>query len=234
MESSTEFMRRVDEEYRRASGLTERRFYSIFYSQVNPFPILLLGFNPGGDPETWDEAELASQSFYENGEHEYVDCDYEIAVAMRNFLGEVLPIESSEDIRRIPKTNLIFRRSGSMDELKLTNLQAILDAKPILSQIIRHVAPTTTICEGMTTLKAFNQHYCRDVQEEIDGFDIKTPNGMRNARIYRADQGILLDTDSPVRILGIGHPSRYSGRLEWSDVMAATKTFLHESLQGEI
>ena len=103
MDETTRFMRRLDQQYRKASGLTHRRDYSIFYSRVVPCRTLVLGFNPGGDPATWDESALASTGFYENWEHEYVDCHYPLACAMREFLQVALSLTDTEAVRRIPK-----------------------------------------------------------------------------------------------------------------------------------
>src|SRR5688572_337117 len=110
MHDSIEFMRSLDERYRQAANLTDRRYYSIFYSPVVQSPALVIGFNPGGDPEIWDKTALASDAFYESGEHEYVDSDYRIAVAMRDFLTKVFDLDDVSRIRALPKTNLIFRR----------------------------------------------------------------------------------------------------------------------------
>jgi hypothetical protein len=77
-----EFMHSIDERYRAKSGLEDRRFFSIFYSQIIPSPILILGYNPGGDPESWTSTEYAVPLSFQNGEHEYVDYDYPIAKAM--------------------------------------------------------------------------------------------------------------------------------------------------------
>ena len=219
-------MSRLDHQYREATGLVERRFYSIFYSQVDPSPLLIIGFNPGGDPDSWDESALASRSFYENGEHEYVDCHYPIAVAMREFLLKIGSINSEDLLRRIPKTNLIFRRSRSMDGLRLSERDAILEAKPMLDQIIERVVPRVVICEGVSTLQHFEKHYCESIEEEIDGVSVSTPNGQHKARIYKADKAVLSSIQQPVTILGIGHPSKYSGRLEWSQVIASAKKLL--------
>lgn len=219
-------MARLDQEYRSATGLNERRHYSIFYSQIDPSPVLILGFNPGGNPDTWDESALASTSFYENGEHEYVDCHYPIAVSMRQFLKDIGLINSDEEIRPIPKTNIVFRRSRSMDGLKISDTQAIEEAKPVLDQIIKRVAPTTIIFEGISTKKHFEKHYCEEVEKEIDNINVETPNGRYNARIYMADRARLTDSGRKVLLLGIGHPSKYSGRAEWRDVVSASRNLL--------
>jgi len=219
-------MRRLNREYREASGLEERRFYSIFYSQINPSPLLIIGFNPGGNSDAWDESALASRSFYENGEHEYVDCHYPIAVAMRQFLTDVAVISSHDQLRSIPKTNLIFRRSRSMDGLRFSERDVILEAKPILDQVLERVAPNVVICEGISTLRHFERYYCESVEEEIDDTCVDTPNGKHRARIYKADKAVLSSNNRPVNLLGIGHPSKYSGRSEWGRVTAAAKPFL--------
>ena len=43
-----QFMRDLEERYKRASGLRDRSQYKIFYSPVRPADILVLGINPGG------------------------------------------------------------------------------------------------------------------------------------------------------------------------------------------
>src|SRR5271166_4056117 len=53
-----------------ATGLHDRRYYKIFYSYIHPFPLLALGYNPGGATDGTDLN--ASDSFYENWEHDFV------------------------------------------------------------------------------------------------------------------------------------------------------------------
>ena len=226
-DESAKFMKRLDKEYRKKTKISERRFYSIFFSQVNPSPIMILGSNPGGDPKNWDESELASTSFYENGEHEYVDCCYPIACVMSEFLKKVLDIEK-ECIREIPKTNLIFRRSVSIKQLPLKVSDAISEAKPILEQILRRVEPDVIICEGFLTLRNFEKHYCTVHCEKIDGESVDVSNGNHAARIYRADHAFLLSTGKYVKLLGLGHPSRFGGRSEWNEVIQLSRNFLAE------
>ena len=226
MNYQTEFMQRLDTEYRDATGITERRLYSIFYSQVIPSPILILGYNPGGDPTNWDESALASESLYEASEHEYVDCDYKIARAMRPFLIHVLSLASENEIRRIPKTNLLFRRSPSKGELPIGEDEAISESKSILEQILVEVSPDTILFEGINTLDLFEQNYCEDVRRSIDKVDIRTPNGRYAARIYRGDEANVRVLGKSIKLLGIGHPSKFAGRTQWGAVQTAAKQFL--------
>jgi len=104
-------MKEIDAQYCEKTGFSERRYYSIFYSKIVESPIMIIGYNPGGNPENWNESQLASTSFYENGEHEYVDCHYPLAVGTREFLKKVLKLKDFGLIRNFPKTNLYFRRS---------------------------------------------------------------------------------------------------------------------------
>ena len=83
-ESNIEFMRQLEEEFRRATGLSSRADYKIFYGQVFPAPILVFGINPGGSPaEINTDGTLsnaghrtsASPSYYENNENDILDCE---------------------------------------------------------------------------------------------------------------------------------------------------------------
>ena len=225
MEQSTEFLKKTDREYQEISGLTERRFYSIFHSQIHPYPVLILGYNIGGKPNKWNESELASQSFYENREHEYVDRCYPIANAMRIFLQTASDIKK-EGVRRIPKTNLIFQSSGSQDTLKMKPYDALEEAKLILKHIIERVGLDAIICEGMCTWEKFERHYCRKSNQKFKGKVVVTPNGCRNARIYRVNKAFMPLMNWSVKLLGIRHPSRYYRRQKWKEILRSSRSFL--------
>lgn len=224
---TTAFMRSIDTRFRAASGLSERRHYSIFYSQVVKSRILVIGFNPGGDPDHWDESLLASRSFYEHGEHEYVDCEYRIAVAMREFLMRTLSLTDVNQIRTIPKTNLVFRRSSNQDTLKISSSRALREAHPFIEEIIQRVQPRAIILEGKVTLDKFEKLYCGTVTAQLDGPPITTPNGRSNACIFQADRALVTCLGRDILLVGIGHPSKYAGRKEWHSVLARSKALLH-------
>jgi hypothetical protein len=219
MSASLEFMQSLDQAYREHSGLQERRFYSIFYSRVEPSDIMVLGYNPGGDPDHWDESLLASRSFYENNEHEYVDCHYPLAVAMKAFLKSVLGFENDAQVRSVPKTNLIFRRSRSQDVLALRPAAALDEARPFVEQIICRVRPRAILFEGTVTLDQFEKLYCDSVSRFLDGPSVTTPNGRNQAAIFRLDRAHVRCLDREVALIGLGHPSKYSGRVEWRQVV---------------
>jgi len=184
-------MKTIDLNYQKKTGLTQRKYYSIFYSKLQESPIMIIGYNPGGNPDIWNESQLASKSFYENGEHEYVDCHYSLAVGTRNFIMRVLDLKDSEPIRSIPKTNIIFRRSVNQDKLKLTPTILIDESKEFLEEIIKYVNPDVIIFEGKTTLDKFNSKFCSTTTKSFDNSSVFTPNGKYDAQIYRADRSYV-------------------------------------------
>lgn len=227
--SDVNFMKEIDAEYCMKTGLSKRRFYSIFYSKIVESPIMIIGYNPGGNPENWDESQLASTSFYENGEHEYVDCHYPLAVGTRDFIKRAMKLESFEPIRKIPKINLIFRRSSSQDTLKMSPKALLNEAQEFVERIIIKVNPKVIIVEGKTTLDKLNSNYCSNVKESFDGASVYTPNGKYKALIYRADKSFMNCLNREVTLIGVGHPSKYANRQEWDEVIANSKKILNSN-----
>jgi hypothetical protein len=88
----TEAMRELDRQFRMTSGLNDRRYYKIFYSRLHRFPLLVLGQNPGGETDGTDL--VASESFFENWEHDFPcfwnDPNYTLASRMCDLLSQVL------------------------------------------------------------------------------------------------------------------------------------------------
>jgi hypothetical protein len=112
----------------------------------------LLGINPGGDPSRPENIVSASDSYFVNFEHDYLDCNYPMQGAMLPFLRYVLGA-SDEQIRRVPKTNLAFRRSRGEDAFKqyhsMTLPAAMEEARPALMRIVRYVQPKVILLETM-------------------------------------------------------------------------------------
>jgi len=70
-------------EYRQLSGLSDPLLYKIFYSRIDPAPLLVLGINPGGAPDHPEAIISASDGYFENREHDYVDCRYSMQRVMQ-------------------------------------------------------------------------------------------------------------------------------------------------------
>ena len=74
----TPFMRDLERRFQVATKLQSRSHYKIFYGQIRPAPILILGINPGGDPSKTsadglthpgekEEKASASAGYFEGG-----------------------------------------------------------------------------------------------------------------------------------------------------------------------
>ncbi len=233
-DETTNFMKSLDEDYRQETRLNDREQYKLFYSRIEKCPILILGLNPGGDPESKNLN--ASDSYFENFEHDYVDFRnnprYTIARPMYDLLTEALGGASESTIRRIPKTNLIFRRSSRLSKLPMSSRQAASEARPYVERIIRRVMPEIIIIEGSSGFQLF-QPLCRELRE-TDQAKVYTPNGKSDACLYRVDVGFVTCLKREIVVVTLGHPSKFSGRLEWSsDVVPNLKTQI-EGLKAQI
>ncbi len=227
--NALELMRDIDMRYREVSELRERRFYSIFYSRIDPSDALVLGINPGGDPDTWTEDKLASRSFYEDWEHEYVDCKYAIQEPMLPFLMNVL-VRSKEGIRRVPKTNLAFRRSNGVDAFRSFHQMTLTagqnEAKPFVEEIIRCVSPKVIILEGITALDPFRRKYCSNQPPEVLDEPIFTKHRGQQVRVFCAELLDIQCLDQRTPVIAIGHPSHFGDKPIFGSVETHTRAIV--------
>lgn len=221
-ENNSEWMKNLDLQFQDVSGLRERRFYKIFYSQIHSFPLLVLGYNPGGKTDGSDLC--ASESYFENWEHDIVkyrnDSRYRMALPMCMLLSKCLGTRSVDDLRQVPVSNVIFRRSPNMSALKMTPKIAALESNPFVENIINEVNPRIILLISSSAYNLFVKYYCSNVKEENDDF-IFTPNGKNNACILKIATARINTTQSNARLIMIGHPSKYATRQEWHDVLDA-------------
>jgi hypothetical protein len=225
-------MQDIARRYQNVSGLSERRFYSIFFSRIDPSEALVVGIKPGGDPSKWSESELASQSFYENWEHEYVDCDYPIQRAMLPLLMEVFGI-SKEEVRKIPKSNLAFRRASSVETFKfeqgITLDEAQREAKPFLEEMISFISPKIILLEGITTFDFFRANYCQGKVDQNLGIPIYTQHRGRQVRIFFGEKLFVNCLGREIPVIAVGHPSYFASKPEWVKVIRRIKEIVANS-----
>jgi len=220
------FMRELDEEFRLSSGLTERRYYKIFYSKIHAFPILVLGQNPGGETDGTDL--VASESYFENWEHDYVDFrnhpEYRLAGPMCELLEYALQTTSDDVLRRIPATNVAFRRSRNTDTLTTGVRASALETQSALSKIIQEVNPNLVLLISKTAYDWFVKIHCRrgTLVERLES-RVFTPNGGNMACIFAEASAEVSVLGRQVKLVMVGHPSKYSPRSEWSEVLANTR-----------
>lgn len=179
------------------------RFFKVFYSDIRPSPVAVIGLNPGGDPEEPHTLQSASL-FYEASEHDYVDCNYVLAKRMRRFLAQSGLAPSVEGVRSIPKTNVVFHRSRKADEIGDWN-PLLAASKPHVRAILEHVKPETLVVEGfgtVTRLASQQRWRAAPVAEPVE----------KRLRLF-ALQGVSW-RDS-VQVLALAHPS--SGMVHWTE-----------------
>ena len=148
--ASISFMRKLEDQYQKTSGLVDRRDYKIFYSPIRRADILTLGDNPGGDPNVIPPGApgtSASTGSFEKNEHDLLDCRW----PENNVLKLLIPLLGGfrEEIReRVVKTNLAFRRSPTKKSLAFGMSRAMDEAAPFLDQIITAVQPRLVHLSG--------------------------------------------------------------------------------------
>lgn len=235
---TTAFMRDLQKRYEKQSGLTDIRYYKIYYSRVRPSEILVLGINPGGNPLEWNpdpNEKIGIKSFYKD-KHDYVDCNYDTAVNMKPLLMAILESGNS-GVRKVVKTNLAFRRSEHLSEFSkhhgMTYENAALEAHPFLEEIIRRTDPRLIILEG-DILRRFIKLYCENEGLLIDEI-IKTPCGKtpkgktKFTDLYDAREVYVTCLDRKISVIKLAHPSTFGPRYEKNGVFDKVKTVLHSA-----
>jgi hypothetical protein len=223
-------MEEIDLAYRVASGIGERRYYKIYYSHIHPFPLLVLGQNPGGETDGTDLA--ASESFFEHWEHDYLcfrnDSRYALARPMCALLASGLQTTSVNILRQVPATNVIFRRSRNTESLNLSPTKAAAETSPFLRDILVAVNPTAILLISKTACDLFVRFHCksRSLVEDVES-KIFTPNGKSDACIFISAQAQVLGLNRIVPLFMVGHPSKYASRSEWTQVVTALSQGLH-------
>jgi len=215
-------MQSIDEKYRAAAGVRDRREYKLFYSHIHPFPLLVLGQNPGGAKD--GKHYVASNSYFENWEHDFVcfrrNPEYSLAAPMCALLSQVLATHSADAVRQVPVTNVIFRRSQNTAALTLTPIAAAKEAKPYLEQIIQAVSPKVILFISKTAYDLFAKLHCRPGSVvEQSAPRVFTPNGSNSACIFLRAEGYVENLARQVPLLMVGHPSKYASRDEWPQAM---------------
>jgi hypothetical protein len=164
--------------------------YAIFYSPVVlKCAIMIIGYNPGGGSESFNEKEIKAPT-----EHDYIKGDYKLAQKMRTVFEELKPEYPLEDT---VKLNMIFFRSKKASDLENKNLIEYCERK--VKEIIDTLEPKTIITEGFKTfdnlLKIMNGEELQDNYEEN-----------RGKRIVR-----LGKIKNEVNVVGLIHPSGARG-----------------------
>jgi uracil-DNA glycosylase len=223
-DATTAFMRDLDERFQVASGLSDRRNYSIFYSRLLASRIMVIGIKPGGRRD--GSHQLASQTFYEDNAHEYVDMDYRIAAVMRSALMDALGATDPNQLRAVPKTNCFFHRAVGTDDFSPAELRA--NAKlcaPFLTEMIAAVNPDVLVLEGSGARDLIVRHQCREVHEDIEQRVVGERRGAMNI-FFRRETAWLNVLGREVTLLTLGHPSQFGHLPTWRKAVEALRANL--------
>jgi len=227
----TDLMRSIDDSYCSTSGLSARGDYKIFYSHIHPFPLLVLGLNPGGASDGPNL--VASDSYFEQWEHDYPrfreTVGYALARPICQLLSTALATKSVDALRQVPATNVIFRRSKSINDLSTTQMAGAKEAKVAIERIIQVVDPLVILFISKTAYDLFTKIHClRGTVSEEESSIIRTPNGVNSACIFLRARGFVNVVSRSVELLTVGHPSRYAVRGDWASVTSALRSTLEE------
>lgn len=181
--------------------------FRVFYGPVFSEPdVLILGFQPGGEPEDFARDHLAR---YQDGDfsvpdtNEYLKNDYRIAKQMRTkvFDGHQYILEQSI------KSNIIFFRAKDLDtwgevpKAKREDMEAFSLKK--VDEMIETLNPNTVLIEGMKTW---------DLIKSRVGFSDECLARRSNARL------LCVSEDQDPTFVGIIHPSTHVSDENWSKV----------------
>lgn len=219
-----EWMEDLESRYRKASGLKNRAQFKIFYSPVRAAKVLVLGINPGGDPRDIypDGMRLrndpagrgaASAGYYENNEHDVLDCDWTENV-IRDLLTEILHDNVAAIREDVVKTNLSFRRSPNTDSFKdfnngMTLKQAYKEAAPFIREILGVVCPRLVLLEG-SILDDFTRVAGASGGRLADK-TIKTLHRGTETDLYRAEY-LEIPNIGEVLVVKLAHPSYHGAK----------------------
>lgn len=140
---------------------------------------------------------------------------------MLSFLKKVLNIDE-DGVRRVPKSNLAFRRSNGVDAFKMTHGMSMTEgqreAKPFVEEIVSHVSPRVVILEGITPLDAFRRRLCLGSAGQDIGESIVAKHRGQQVRIFHAQALHVRCLRREIPVIAIGHPSHFGSKPEFASV----------------
>ena len=216
----TPFMRQLEERFRAATHLTDRSQYKIYYGQVRPAWILTLAINPGGAPSQTNSdgrthvsgiSASASASFFENNEHDILDCEWQENPGLRRLLTPLLGGDLGRVRDEVVKTNLAFRRSAKVSQIKKE--AAFDETAPFLNEIIGVVHPRLVLLTS-PTLASFSDRYAKDVKM----LSAPQKDESIGQTVFVACAATLRRTSSKALIVQVAHASQWSWTYERHDV----------------
>jgi hypothetical protein len=212
----TPFMHDLEVRFKQATHLSDRSHYKIFYGQIRPARILTLGINPGGVPantnpdgRTHKDGVVAASSatYFENDEHDILDCEWRENNGLRRLLTPLLDGDSSRIRTDVVKTNLAFRRSAKTTHIDVH--AAMTESAPFLMEIMEVVRPELVLLTG-PALSRFNEYFSSRSTIVV--------HAQRDERVkqvvFAAARSKLHRPDIETLVIQVAHASQFSWTYE--------------------
>jgi len=216
----TPFMRDLEARFMAATGFVDRSQYKIFYGQVHAAWLLTLGINPAAAPAATDsagkthtpgKAASSSATYFENNEHDILDCEWSENLGLRKLLLPLLDDTLSRVRDEVVKTNMAFRRSAKASHIKKEH--AFDESAPYLKEIVRVVRPQLVLLTG-PSLASFNDRFAKDAKF------LCAPERKEsiNQTVFAASRVRLRVTDTSALVVQVAHASQWSATYAEYDV----------------
>jgi hypothetical protein len=228
-------MQALEADYQQVSRLATRASYKIFYCQMRQAPCLVLGLNPGGDPEktsadgtTGAGNSVASSSggWFEQDEHDLLDCQWPENTGLKRLLLPLFGGDEQRIRREVVKTNLAFRRSRTARDINID--RAIEEARPFVDRILAVVDPKLVILAGVSLLRFLDHH----VQSSKPAAALLRNTSIGHV-VFDAAWVTFGAALSPRLVVQVGHASQFSWTYAKHDIpgrIASLLTFGHDSV----
>jgi hypothetical protein len=207
----TPSMRDLEARFRRASGLANRSDYKIYYGQVHPAPILILGINPGGAPSntnpdgrTYKDGSIAaaSSSYFENDEHDILDCKWRENYGLQSLLTPLVGGDTQLIRQKVVKTNIAFHRSAKKKDIDIDRANA--ETAPFLAELISVVKPSTILLTGVS-IDEFNDRFA-----STSSIVVPAERDPRiNQVVFAASKSELRATGAEALVVQLAHASLF-------------------------
>ncbi len=204
MSSQDETAERIIEDFIEDFGLPDPNLYKVAYSPLTPSEVLLVGDSPGGDPNE-PETVANYKEVYEEGEHDFIDEDYTLAVKVRGLFTEAFGTSGVGLLRSVPVTNVSFFRSPGQPSDPIVKLNR-KKCRPYLWRIVRIIQPTLVVANGMSVFRYLQSHL-----SEVREIDRALPPPATGQQIYYRKVRGLFDAleGREVDLVGFHHLSGY-------------------------
>jgi len=209
---SVVFMRDLEERYKIASGRANRAHYKIFYGQVRPAKILVLGINPAGDPlDTTPDGSrhlsgkpaAASATFYENDECDLLDCVWKENTGLKKLLVPLLNDDADAIRSNVVKTNVAFWRVPKVKGFDLVTAKD--EAQPFLNEIIGVVRPQLVLLTSVD-LHDFLERFAAEHSKRSE--PIRDP-GVKQI-VFESAQARFRNCPLVSTVVRVAHASQFS------------------------